>query len=210
MTHGELQLPLLDLAAAQRLPVRGALGLTVDTRLIAVDADGTQVTELVQAEKGDYIPQIQDRVLSFLPDDPGHILLELPKVDRMSRSPASASTIQDRLGHPEVVKVDLRTGATETVVPMNGQINNWISDHAGGWRAIYEYSLSEKRFVRAVAQDAQGDLDAIVRGDEIVAFEDGSSRLRYLSNDWGNDARLIDKALHELKALEAFLAAQLK
>lgn len=236
---------------------RGVLVKTVDTRLIAVDADGSRVTELVQADKGDYTPQIQDRVLSFLEDDPGHILLELPKVDRMSRTPASASTIHDRVGHPEVVKVDLRTGATETVVPMNGQINTWISDrsgavrlgwslsrdkkslellyrdqpqhtwrsvqtltlnqgqtfeplaflegqsdhiyvssnHAVGWRGIYEYSLSEKRFVRTVAEDPAGDLDAIVRGDEMVAIEGGRSRLRYLSKDWGDDARLIDKAL---------------
>jgi dipeptidyl aminopeptidase/acylaminoacyl peptidase len=177
----------------------------VETRLFAFDPDGQRLTELVRAQDGDYEPQIQDRVVNFLPDDPAHLLLQLAKVDRFSRTRISGQTANERLAHPEVVRVDLASGNTETVVPMNGQIGQWITDRSGqvrlGW-AIDE----QRRQVNLLARDTPSGLWRNVqtvpwnegRRFEPEAFvDDSGERLYVVSNHEGRYAALYEFSLKE-------------
>jgi dipeptidyl aminopeptidase/acylaminoacyl peptidase len=140
------------IASVRVVSERGPLTRTVDTRLVGIDADGSHVVDLVQA---DHIPQIQDRVLSFLPDDPGHVLLELPHIDRFTRSTPSGATIQQRIEHPEVVRVDVHTGRTDVVVPQHGTINHWIADEQGRVRMGWTVSRDRKRVELLVRDQPQ-------------------------------------------------------
>ncbi len=125
---------------------RQALRRTIDTRLIGVDRDGSHVTELIRAEDADYTPQVQDHVLSELPDDPDHLLVQLPHFERAARTPVSASVQNDRVLHPEVVRVDVHTGMTETVVRSNGLVNDWLATAHGtvdlGWSVKRDRTIS--------------------------------------------------------------------
>lgn len=112
---------------------------TVDSRLIGLDVDGSHVEELIRGDKGDFNPQIQDNILSLLPQDPDHILVELPKIDRFSRAQASGYTANDRMKHPEAVLVNIHDGSTKTLAPQNGQINHWIADAKGEVRLGWAY-----------------------------------------------------------------------
>ncbi len=236
---------------------RQALRRSIDTRLIGLDRDGGHVVELVQAENADFEPQVQDRVISELPDDPDHLLLQLPKFDRTARTPASPSVINDRQAHPEVVRVDVNTGMTATVVPQHGLISDWFatrdgrvllgwsvkrdrtltllarddadahwrpvltspqnqgqvfdplavaedapgrvyvaSNHESGRVGVYEFDIATSRYVRTVKADPRTDVDAIVKDDRLVGYEDDRSLPTYLDPDWAADERLVEKALH--------------
>lgn len=132
--------------SVRTVSVRLALRRTLETRLIGLDRDGSHVVELVQAENSDNQPQIQDRVVSELPDDPDHLLIELPKIDRFARTSPSEATLLERSVHPEVVRVDVHTGMTETVAAQHGLISNWIATRAGavnlGWAVKRDRSLT--------------------------------------------------------------------
>ena len=130
---------------------RQALRRSMDTRLIGLDRDGSRVIELVQAENSDYEPQVQDRVISELPDDPEHLLLQLPKFDRAARAPASPSTVNDRIRHPEVVRVDVNTGLTSTVVQQHGLISDWIATPTGA--VLLGWSVKRDRSLTLLARD---------------------------------------------------------
>jgi dipeptidyl aminopeptidase/acylaminoacyl peptidase len=91
---------------------------TVETRLLSVRADGGGALNLVQpgppgkfeTQRG---PQIQDRVVDLLPNDPQHILLELPPQ-------GSAS--------PGVYRVNIETGERRLIEPPQRRVWNWLTD----------------------------------------------------------------------------------
>jgi dipeptidyl aminopeptidase/acylaminoacyl peptidase len=132
--------------SVRAVSARMALRRSVETRLIGLDRDGSHVVELVQAESSDNQPQIQDRVVSELPEDPDHLLIQLPKIDRTARTPPSQATLLDRSLHPEVVRVDVHTGMTQTVAAQHGLISDWIATRAGavnlGWAVKRDGSLT--------------------------------------------------------------------
>ena len=123
--------------SVEAVSVREPLRKTEETRLIGVDRDGSHLLDLVHADDADFQPQIQDRIVSELPDDPDHLLLQLPRIDRTNRQVVSGATLIERLEHPEVVRVDVRTGEIRTVTPQNGAIGEWIATSTGevnlGW-----------------------------------------------------------------------------
>jgi dipeptidyl aminopeptidase/acylaminoacyl peptidase len=125
------------LASLRVVSTRGPLMKTVDTRLVSIDASTGEVVEMVRADEADYPPQIQDHLLSSLPGDPGHVLLQLPKFDRTTRTAPSGDTLNERNEHPEVVRLDVKTGRTETLLQQHGLITHWIADADGqvrlGW-----------------------------------------------------------------------------
>lgn len=130
---------------------RGPRRQTQDTRLIALAPEGDLATELVRADPADLVPQVQDRVVSLLPGDPDHLLLELPHFERSTRLPISAATLAERLRHPEVVTVDLRTGQTRIRVPQHGQINRWLATPDG--QVLAGWSLQADRQVELLVRD---------------------------------------------------------
>ena len=67
-------------------------GRTVATRLLAVDTDGGNVLQLIRTKstrlggKRQWVAPRQDQVVSWLPDDPDHIMISLPRDHRTNPS----------------------------------------------------------------------------------------------------------------------------
>lgn len=111
------------------------------TRLMAVDDGLTSFANLGVAPTGGGVgpgqtPNIQDDVASWLPDDPGHVLVAIDW-----REPE----------YPSLRKVDILTGASETAMEHVAGVTDWITDPNGKPRiavgdlskSFPEYSLVE-------------------------------------------------------------------
>lgn len=121
--------------------LRDPLRPTHDTRLVALDPDGRNIVNLVDPNQfRTYIPQFQDKVVSLLPDDESHILLELPAVDRTFVRPGETTSIaqygsqESQVKYPEVVKVDINTGRLQTHARQRAWVVGWRADAAGNVR----------------------------------------------------------------------------
>lgn len=92
---------------------------TTETRLVAIDIDGEEVVqrELVKPRRGaisdDHVSQFQDNVVSFLPDDPEHILIALDL---------------DIANMPSVYKLNVNTGRRSRVTKGKLSIRDWMAD----------------------------------------------------------------------------------
>lgn len=97
------------------------------TRLLATDAKKpTEMISLMtpgKKQKG-WRSQFQDNVISFLPDDPDHILLG---VDR------------EMPGYQSVYKVNVNTGKLKRVQKYKVSTSSWIADQAGNIKAGSKY-----------------------------------------------------------------------
>lgn len=120
------------LAGLSLYSLRDPLRPTQDTRLIAFDADGRNAINLVDAEQfRSFIPQTQDAIVSLLPDDPDHILLALPAVDRGGLRPGQTTgviqvgSLEQQVRYPEIVQVDLRNGRLLTVQHPRAWVTTW-------------------------------------------------------------------------------------
>ncbi|MFQ5534326.1 MAG: alpha/beta fold hydrolase [Sphingomonadales bacterium] len=110
---------------------------TVETRLIAVNKDGSGMAYIVKPKvkkransrlSGQEIyAQIQDDIIDFLWNDPNHILLSLDS---------------DRDGEYEVRKIDINTGDYRELGLDYRGIQNWTTDQAGELRFGSGYNRS--------------------------------------------------------------------
>lgn len=97
-------------------------GRTIATRLIAVDVDGSDVVQLVpQAVSRPGRNRVwnatdQDTVISWLPDEPDVILIQLARDDRI---------------HPSVYRLDIRRNALQRVQAHRSNILRWYADDQG-------------------------------------------------------------------------------
>ena len=110
---------------------------TVATRLLAVDIDGKNVMQLIKPkvtqQGGDLVwnPRIQDNVISWLDNDPDHILVQL--------------AIEDRL-FPSVYKLNIRTNRQQKVKSYKAGIFQWFADENGELRNGAGFSLNSETF----------------------------------------------------------------
>lgn len=72
------------------------------------------------SEQKGWRSQLQDNVISFLPDDPGHIL---SGVDR------------EMPGHQSVYKVNVYNGKLQRVQKYRTSVSSWIADQQGNIKA---------------------------------------------------------------------------
>jgi dienelactone hydrolase len=93
---------------------------TVETRLLSIKADGSGLVDLARSSPmsgsmggGVVTPQIQDRVIDWLPEDGRHVLLQLGE---------SNSTL------PAVYKVNIETGSRHMVKAPERHVHHWVSD----------------------------------------------------------------------------------
>lgn len=185
--------------------LRTPLHPSVDTRLIAVDVDGKNALDLVNAEQfKTHIPQIQDKVVSWLPNDEEHILIELPAIDRVTMRPGQTTgvgqygSMESRLKYPEVARVDINTGRLQTVFRPHGWVISWRADAAGNvrlGRSLREKIVSYE--VRNPADDSWRTIQSfeINKGRTFnpLAFVDGNpNRLYALSNHEGGPGALYE------------------
>ncbi|MGH8222550.1 MAG: alpha/beta fold hydrolase, partial [Woeseiaceae bacterium] len=114
---------------------------TVETRLLAIDRDGSDLVSVVRPatrhEIGSRLPkelpapQIQDRIVDWLVDDPAHLLLAVDA---------------DFDGRTEVRRVNIRDGKYEIVSDGTKGIQNWITDPSRQLRFGYGYRDDDMYF----------------------------------------------------------------
>lgn len=110
---------------------------TVATRLLAVDIDGKNSMQLIKPKVTQpgrdlvWNPRIQDNVISWLDNDPDHILVQL--------------AVEDRL-FPSVYKLNIRTNRQQKVKSYAAGIFQWYADQNGTLRNGAGYRLSSETF----------------------------------------------------------------
>lgn len=98
-----------------------------------IDRDGEKVRP-IQLSKGvlgrQIAVQFRDRIISFLPDDPRHVLVE--------------ARVQDER-YPDVAKVDVETGLSETMIHARPGFTDWMADGAGTVRLAIAFPDGDLR-----------------------------------------------------------------
>ncbi|GEM_PF-1752609 len=101
-----------------------------------VDRDGEGRVRPISLSKGvlgrQIAVQFRDRLISFLPNDPRHVLVE--------------ARVQDEI-YPDVAMVDVETGLSQTVVRARHGFTDWMADGAGGVRLAVAFPDGDLRRV---------------------------------------------------------------
>lgn len=119
---------------------------TVDTRLLSLNADGSDLRLLLRQNRNRFQTQGRDNVISFLPDDPEHIL--------MAFAPNG--------GEPNVYKVNIYTDRKERIENARQDIWQWHADWHGIVRIGKGFSGREK--IRLIARRrAEDNFETILK-----------------------------------------------
>jgi dipeptidyl aminopeptidase/acylaminoacyl peptidase len=94
--------------------VRDAHMLYSVTRLVAVDADGSDMRVLLQRRVRDEFAQYQDQIVDWLPDDPKHVLVTMPSTRGSG-----------------VNRLDVYSGQTQFEIGDRDGVRAWLSDGRG-------------------------------------------------------------------------------
>ncbi len=86
---------------------------TMESRLTAVNYDGSNSLNVVKLRSNELVPQFQDQVVDFLPDDPEHILLSLDKSTPLK---------------PAVYKINVNNARSKTVHKSAKNVIRWMAD----------------------------------------------------------------------------------
>jgi len=106
------------------------IGQITQTRLFAVNADGSDFRFLVPKARNQerrpirYNAQVQDRVLSWLVEDPQHILLQMKR---------------ELPNRPTVYKLNIYDNSLEMVQRARGRVRRWYATHEGEVRLALGY-----------------------------------------------------------------------
>ncbi len=112
----------------------------MQTRLIATDAKkaGKMIT-LVKPDDDGWISQFQDNVISYLPDDPDHILLSVDREVPL---------------HQTVYKANVYTGKLKRVKKHSNSVRSWYADRAGNVRIGEQYDDKKRKVTYKVLDSA--------------------------------------------------------
>lgn len=128
---------------------------TVDRRLLSIDVNGQDMKMLLKQARTRYQTQNRDRVISFLPDDPDHVL--------MAFSPEG--------DEPGVYKVNVLTDKKKSVSSSVRDIWTWYADWEGNVRLGTGFSGKKKIKVVARRSPDDGNFDQIKKTN---AFEEAT------------------------------------
>jgi dipeptidyl aminopeptidase/acylaminoacyl peptidase len=98
---------------------------TTETRLLAIDIDSEEPVQrqVVKSRRGMYddghISQFQDSIVSFLHDDPEHVMIELDL---------------DVANLPGVYKININTGSRSRITKGKMSVRSWMADRQGNLR----------------------------------------------------------------------------
>ena len=121
------------------------------TRLVAVNADGSEQKVLLQHKLRDKFAQFQDRVVDWLVDDPGRVLVVMPNDKGATLNP-----------------IDIYSGGTESAIEKQFGFVQWYSDGHGSPRLYlylsedqirWNYRLSGRRKWHVLDKSKMMDLD---------------------------------------------------
>jgi dipeptidyl aminopeptidase/acylaminoacyl peptidase len=124
--------------------------LVMESHLIGMDIDGSNMKDLLSPREGMYINYNTDSVLDFLANDPDHILMTVYATSNIS---------------PDVIRVDVNTGDKDTVIDGQDSILRWTTDDKG--RPRLGTSLL-KRGVSFLYQDESGSDFTKIDGNDII------------------------------------------
>ena len=112
--------------------VKGGQELVSFTRVVAVDADGTNVKQLGQRDSFNAVEinQYSGRVIDWLPDDADHVLMQI----RVAQEVTTGTRLAAAVGGASVQRVDVRTGLGSMVVAPNPTIAAYGTDGHGNVR----------------------------------------------------------------------------
>jgi dipeptidyl aminopeptidase/acylaminoacyl peptidase len=98
-------------------------GRTIFTHLLAVDIDGSNVLQLVPQTKAgrtgrdvEWNAQNQSDIISWLPEDKNHILMQIAREDRL---------------HPSVYKLNINNNKMQRVQGFKSYIDSWRANNKG-------------------------------------------------------------------------------
>lgn len=150
------------------------------TRLLATDAKkpGKMITLVKPDEDALYnhVSQYQDNVISYLPDDPDHILIS---VDR------------EMAHHQTVYKANVYTGRLKRVKKHSGSVRSWYADRQGNVRIGEHYDDKKRKVTYKILDQAT---DKWVVAWEYVVFDEPSI---YIAGFGSNPNELYIFADHE-------------
>jgi len=194
----EFDVSWCDWASNSRLlcGVRGVVELygkqlIAATRLIAVNADGSKMKVVLQ-RKADEYTQFQDRVIDWLPDEPGSVLVQLP-------SPTGSG----------VARLNIETGELKTESRIREGVHSWISDGYGAPRLYEIVTSTERRWLvrdtpdaawtvlhEARLEDLEDEFSPIGFGEnrnELLYYgvNDGRTALFALDLEHGHKSRIV-------------------
>jgi dipeptidyl aminopeptidase/acylaminoacyl peptidase len=160
------------------------------TRLIAVNADGSDRKDLMQ-DRG-VLAQFQDRVIDWLPDDRDHVLVQVPSLTGSG-----------------VAELDINTGHVRPRHAVRSGIYRWATDGAGVTRLYQMIEIGLRRwYVRRTPdsdwtllyQQELKDLDGVFapisfadEGNELLYYDivDGRRVVAAMSLERGGSKRIL-------------------
>ena len=118
------------------------------TRLISVGLNGEKVITLGQSKDMNVSAQYADNVVSWLPDDQEHILLELPNpvitTSRVGQSAGAGTAGGDSSAGSEVRRINIYNGNTNIVERERSNNRDWIADKNGVVRLRQSLTQNKK------------------------------------------------------------------
>ncbi len=159
------------------------------TRLVGVNADGSNMRVLLEKHIKGPFSQFQDRVIDWLPDDPNHVLVQMPS-DTGSG----------------VARLDIVTDEMSTENGMQDRVYSWIADGYGATRLYMSVSTEGRVWYARATPDAKwtvlhttkvGDLD-----DEFtpLGFGENRNELLYYDREDGRTALFAMDLEHDSKS----------
>jgi dipeptidyl aminopeptidase/acylaminoacyl peptidase len=143
------------------------------TRLVAVNADGSDMKVLMQRRLEKIRTQFQDRVVDWLRDDPEHVLIQNP----------------DQHGSG-VSRLDIYSGGMETEARTRSYVRQWMTDGRGNLRLRFFFTKQDYRWQYRLAGEKKWRLLHEWKRSDIDAF--------YEPEGFGDDPnRLLVRKLHE-------------
>ncbi len=136
------------------------------TRLVAVNADGSDMNVLMQRKLEKIRTQFQDRVVDWLPDDREHVLIQKP----------------DQRGSG-VSRLDTYSGSLKTEARTRSYVRQWMTDGRGNLRLRFfiknreyrwQYRLAGEKKWRLLHERKHTDIDTFY---EPAGFGDDPNRL---------------------------------
>lgn len=126
-----------------------------ESRLLAIDVNGGHSRDLAESRNQRAVDFGQDQVIDMLEDDPTHVLIAL---------------YRSGIDSPDVVKVNVNSGATRTVVSGRDRIATWKTDAAGQVRL--GVAVADGKVRTYYRDDADSDFRLIheVEADRALSF----------------------------------------
>ena len=156
---------------------RGAGVPTVETRLIAVDVDGSNPKDLLtRGSRGGFIHQIQTNVISTLPNDPSRILVSFGE---------------------DAYTVNINSKTVRRAAHGSEYVANWVADGSGNIRTRHDYVRDNRKIrlrgARGGAWEVIADYELDVEPDfEPLAFGETDDKMVVISGHESGIASLFE------------------